>query len=68
MTLLILALSLMAANWFLLATGVIVIALIVARTRTEERHLVARFGDDYRAVHARTGQFVPRPMGRRPRS
>jgi len=58
--LLIVAMSLLAANWFLFVTGVVVFGLLVARTRTEEENLVARFGDSYRAYMERTGRFVPR--------
>ena len=60
MTLLILASSLMVANWFLLVTGSLVVLLIVMRTRTEEAHLLARFGDAYRIYTTKTGRFVPR--------
>ena len=55
----VLANSLVAANWFLLATGVLLIALFVVRTRTEEAHLLARFGDSYRSYMNRTGRFFP---------
>ncbi len=58
--LLILANSLIAANWFLLLTGGVVLFLIVVRTRTEEEKLLARFGDAYRAYMMQTGRFVPR--------
>lgn len=58
--LLVLASSLMAANWFLLLTGGLVLVLIVVRTRTEEENLVGRFGDAYRAYMVRTGRFLPR--------
>ena len=51
MALLILASSLIAANWFFLLTGSVVLFLIVVRTRTEEEKLLARFGDAYRGVH-----------------
>jgi protein-S-isoprenylcysteine O-methyltransferase Ste14 len=54
------AASLIAANWFLLVTGAVVVALLIVRTRTEEENLVARFGDSYRAYIARTGRFFPR--------
>lgn len=52
--------SLMAANWFLLAAGVVVFGLLIIRTRVEEEHLVARFGDNYRVYMERTGRFLPR--------
>lgn len=58
--LVVLGLSLMAANWFVLVTGVLVLCLLITRTRIEEANLVARFGDSYRQYMARTGRFVPR--------
>jgi protein-S-isoprenylcysteine O-methyltransferase Ste14 len=58
--LMIAALSLIAANWFLLIIGVAVLCVIVMRTRTEEQNLVARFGDSYRKYMDRTGRFLPR--------
>jgi protein-S-isoprenylcysteine O-methyltransferase Ste14 len=54
------AISLIAGNWFLFVTGVIVFGLLIIRTRTEEEHLVARFGDSYRTYMERTGRFFPR--------
>ena len=58
--LLVLATSLMAANWFLLVTGGLAFVLMMVRTRTEEEKLLARFGDSYRAYRDRTGRFLPR--------
>jgi protein-S-isoprenylcysteine O-methyltransferase Ste14 len=55
-----LAVSLMTANWFLFLIGVLLLALIIARTRREEEKLLARFGDNYRAYTERTGRFLPR--------
>lgn len=52
--------AVVAANWFLLAGGIISVALIVLRTRREEDRLVARFGDSYRAYMSRTGRFLPK--------
>ena len=57
----ILAITLLAANWFVLLFGIVVVSLLVLRTRKEEENLVARFGDSYRAYMAQTGRFVPRP-------
>jgi len=54
--LLTLAMSLVAANWFLAVAGVIGVGLLVIRTRTEEEHLIARFGNDYRSYMQRTGR------------
>jgi protein-S-isoprenylcysteine O-methyltransferase Ste14 len=63
--LLLLAISLVAANWFMLVTGAIVFTLLAVRARREEDRLVARFGDDYRGYMARTNRFLP--MLRAPR-
>lgn len=59
-TLLVSAVALLAANWFVLLAGGLLIALLVVRTRKEEELLVARFGDSYRGYMARTGRFLPR--------
>ena len=58
--LLIIALSLVAANWFFFVTGVVLLCVLVVRTQTEEANLVARFGDSYRQYMERTGRFVPK--------
>jgi protein-S-isoprenylcysteine O-methyltransferase Ste14 len=60
MALLILAIALIAANWFVLVTGAIVFGLLAIRSRTEEENLLARFGEPYRAYRQNTGRFVPR--------
>lgn len=60
MALFVLSLGLAAANWFMLAAGVAVFALLAVRTRIEEEKLLERFGDPYRAYLERTGRFVPR--------
>ena len=52
--------SLVAANWFVLLTGGLAVALLMARTRTEEEKLLARFGESYRIYTERTGRFLPR--------
>jgi protein-S-isoprenylcysteine O-methyltransferase Ste14 len=52
--------ALMAANWFVLATGLVVFTILAARSRTEEQKLLERFGQPYRAYQARTGRFLPR--------
>lgn len=49
-----------AANWFLCITGGLAFILLIVRARTEERHLVARFGGASRAYAQRTGRFLPR--------
>ena len=55
--------SLIAANWFLALTGVVVFALLVIRTGREEKELVKRFGDDYRRFMDSTPRFFPRLGG-----
>ncbi len=67
MALLILAIALMAANWFVLLVGGLVLCLIPLRTAIEERHLLARFGEEYQAYLSRTGRFVPRLSAKRGR-
>lgn len=56
----VLGIALMAANWFMLVTGALVVSLLIIRTRTEEEKLLARFGDSYRAYMERTGRFLPK--------
>ena len=63
--LLMVAVSLIAANWFLLLTGGLAFVLLVVRTRTEEEKLLARFGEAYRAYMKRTGRFLPRVRANR---
>ena len=52
--------ALVAANWFLLAGGILAFALILLRTSREEARLLSRFGDEYRDYTNRTGRFLPR--------
>ena len=52
--------SVVAANWFLLLTGMFSFGFLVARTRIEEEKLIERFGDEYRDYMMKTGRFVPR--------
>jgi protein-S-isoprenylcysteine O-methyltransferase Ste14 len=58
--LLIVAIALIAANWFVLVTGAVVFVLLAVRSRTEEAMLLARFGEPYREYRQRTGRFLPR--------
>ena len=58
--LLVLASTLIAANWFLFAAGGLLFLLFIVRTRSEEEKLLDRFGDSYRAYMERTGLFLPR--------
>ena len=54
------AASLATTNWFVAITGLIVLALLIARTDREEAKLVERFGDEYRTYMTQTGRFWPR--------
>ena len=63
--LLMLSISLIAANWFFLLAGSVVLLLLVVRTQKEEERLLARFGDSYREYTSRTGRFVPRLRSRK---
>jgi protein-S-isoprenylcysteine O-methyltransferase Ste14 len=56
--------GLIAANWFILATGALVFLLLAIRSRTEEELLLSRFGEEYRAYRESTGRFLPRWRGR----
>ncbi|HVQ41217.1 MAG TPA: isoprenylcysteine carboxylmethyltransferase family protein [Vicinamibacterales bacterium] len=52
--------ALVAANWFILASGIVVFTLLAVRSRVEEEQLAARFGDAYREYQKRTGRFLPK--------
>ena len=52
--------ALLAANWFIFVTGVVVFVLLAIRSRVEEAQLAARFGAAYREYQNRTGRFLPR--------
>ena len=56
--------ALVTDSGYLALTGAAVLLAIVARTRIEERNLVARFGRDYEDYMAHTGRFLPR-IGRK---
>jgi protein-S-isoprenylcysteine O-methyltransferase Ste14 len=64
MALLVVAIALIAANWFILVTGAFVFLLLAVRSQTEEALLSARFGEEYRAYKESTGRFVPRWRGK----
>lgn len=56
---LLMAVALVAANWFMFVTGVTLFILFAIRAPREEQRLVARFGDAYRGYMARTNRFIP---------
>lgn len=60
-----LAITLIAANWFFLLTGGLIFVLLIVRTRTEENKLIERFGDSYRLYMEQTGRFLPRIAAKR---
>jgi len=51
--------TLIIANWFISLLGVIALSLLALRTPIEERKLIERFGDDYSRYMATTPRFVP---------
>jgi len=57
---LLLAASLLMANWIVAVGGVSCFALLAARSRLEERRLIEKFGDAYREYQRTTGRFLPR--------
>lgn len=59
MALFMLSTALTTANWFVLAAGIAVFALLAIRSRVEEQKLLDRFGEPYRAYRAETGRFLP---------
>lgn len=52
--------SVLTTNWLIGLLGLGYSLLIVERAGHEERMLIERFGDEYRAYMQRTGRFVPR--------
>ena len=63
---LILAIGLMAANWFILLFALIALVSIrVVVVPVEEQALLTTFGDEYRDYMQRTGRLLPRRRERR---
>jgi len=60
MALLTIGSALVAANWFIFLSGVVVFSLLAIRSRVEEEQLAARFGDAYRDYRKHTGRFLPK--------
>lgn len=59
--LMLIAVSLLAANWFIGGMTVIALVMIVlVVVPKEEANLIETFGDDYRAYMKRTGRLLPR--------
>ena len=53
-------LSLLGANWFILAMLVLGIIPISKRTPLEEARLIERFGDEYQVYMQHTGRYLPK--------
>jgi protein-S-isoprenylcysteine O-methyltransferase Ste14 len=52
--------ALITANWFLALVTALSFVMLLVRLPNEERHLIERFGDEYKEYMKRTGRFVPR--------
>jgi protein-S-isoprenylcysteine O-methyltransferase Ste14 len=61
-----LSLGLALGTWVTPLAAGLAFTLLALRTRTEEKHLIDRFGDQYRDYMKRVGRFAPRALrGRR---
>lgn len=59
---------LLTANWFVGGIGIVtLIVVMIVRTPKEERMLLERFGEEYRAYMARTGRYLPKLGGGKPK-
>ncbi|MFZ5878538.1 MAG: methyltransferase [Chloroflexota bacterium] len=56
----IVALGLMADNWFIILMAALAFIAMAVRTPKEEANLIAKFGDDYRNYMKTTGAFLPK--------
>lgn len=54
------ALGLALGTWLLPVASGVMFALFAIRTRTEERYLIERFGEQYRHYMLRVGRFFPK--------
>jgi protein-S-isoprenylcysteine O-methyltransferase Ste14 len=59
-TALFIALALLTQSWLIFLFISIGFVLLAVRLPNEEAHLIAKFGDEYRAYMQRTGKFLPR--------
>jgi protein-S-isoprenylcysteine O-methyltransferase Ste14 len=60
LALFVLAMGLLAANWFILISGTVVFILLGIRSATEEAQLLERFGEPYQTYRDNTGRFFPK--------
>jgi len=56
----VIAITLIADNFYFAIIGVAAFLILAVRTRIEERNLIARFGQDYENYMAQTGRFFPK--------
>jgi protein-S-isoprenylcysteine O-methyltransferase Ste14 len=54
------SLGLALGTWLLPVAAGLMFTLLALRTRTEERYLIERFGDQYRDYMKRVGRFLPK--------
>ena len=52
--------TVLAANWLIGASSLLVMGLLAVRTPKEEQMLIQRFGQQYRDYMEKTGRFFPR--------
>ncbi len=57
------SLGLALGTWLLPVAASLMFTLLALRTRTEERYLIERFGDQYRDYMKRVGRFLPKLPG-----
>ncbi|MCB0101576.1 MAG: isoprenylcysteine carboxylmethyltransferase family protein [Anaerolineales bacterium] len=54
------SIGVIADNWFIAGLIVLIFITLIIRTKDEEEHLIAKFGDEYREYMKRTGRFIPK--------
>jgi protein-S-isoprenylcysteine O-methyltransferase Ste14 len=54
------SLGLALGTWLLPLLAALIFTLLALRTKTEEKYLIERFGDQYRGYMTRVGRFLPR--------
>jgi protein-S-isoprenylcysteine O-methyltransferase Ste14 len=62
-----LSLGLALGTWLVPLATIVLFALLALRTRTEERYLIERFGEQYRDYMTRVARFIPKWRSFRPR-
>jgi protein-S-isoprenylcysteine O-methyltransferase Ste14 len=57
------SLGLALGTWLLPVAATVMFTLLALRTRTEERYLIERYGNQYRDYMKRVGRFFPKLLG-----